>query len=207
MAATTVTPLVKEMERTLLFTDVPCGALKFKPDCAEDTTDTKEGEEQDFSKNITVLCGTLERAFCFSDLQDVNDTTKAVESPEKDDPPAVEAADTESMSDDSAGAKDEAAVDVKKVEEATTETPAESTTPAAEAPKKEEEPKKAEPEAVLPPANALQASKNKKNNGKPMNRFQAARAAKKAEKEAKKKDMKKKGWSLFGKSNKKATSV
>ena len=56
--------------------------------------------------------------------------------------------------------------------------------------------KKAE-DPILPPANALQASKNKKNDSKPQNALQAAKAAKKKD------GKKKKGWGLFRRSNKK----
>lgn len=200
-AEESIAPVVKEVERTFLFTDVPCGALKYKPDCTSiNPADTKD----DVAQSLLTFCGGLERAFCFSDLEDMNEadierlkSMKSIEeaAAQKEEPPAVEPADTESLSDDSA-AKDAEDVAVKKVDPVDDEKnwkPVEPATPAT--PKEDkvaEEAKKSD--NSLPPANALQASSNKANDGKPHNSLQAAKSDKKKDG--------KKGWSMFRKSNK-----
>jgi len=224
---------VKEVERTFLFTDVPCGAMKLR---AEDFSGSNPAETtEDVAAELLTLCGAIQRSFCFTDLEDIDETeverlkSKSAAENEialKEEVPAVEAADTESMSDGSAP---------KEVDDADpTATPVKEAEPVAEATKnvtsvdppattittedKVEEVKVVQSETSLPPANALQASGNATKDGKPMNALQAAKAAKAAEKAAKaaakaaekaakaaaKKDGGKKGWGFFRKSSKKA---
>ena len=220
----TVGPVVKEIERSMFFTDVPdCGAMKFHPHCASVTT--KEGEDEEgsddvVSKTVMNLCGSMERAFCFTDLEDVKDedierlrsmkslqegggeeevvTTKEGAAAATEQQPVVDT-DTESMSDDSATNNNTATTTI-------TEKPEDS--PAVKAVKAAAI--AATTDQLLPPKNAFQSSSTnrKGKNGKPLNAMQAAKQAKKAEKEAKKlakaaekaKNNKKKGWGLFRKS-------
>lgn len=199
-----IAPVVKEVERTFCFTDVPCGAMKFTNEEPKPNPEVKD----DVSQGILAFCGGLERAFCFSDLQDIDESDieriKTLsnlerEAPQKDDsPPAVEPADTESMSDESAKDEEEAA---KKEEPKAEEKPAETTAAAlakAEQPEKKAEEIKKTESTSLPPANALQAANHSTRDGKPMNSLQAAKAAKK--------EGKKKGWRLFRRSSRKGSA-
>ena len=211
----TVGPVVKEIERSMFFTDVPdCGAMKFNPSCQHQ--DSPEIQD-DVSRSVLSFCGSLERAFCFSDLQDVQEedierlrSMKSLqeneeEKTEKENTAApvteqpVADTDTESMSDDSAAAAKETAELKREDSEAVKAVKAAVVAATTEAVVKSGVAK----DAVLPPKNAFQSSTNKTKSGKPLNAMQAAKLAKKAEKEAKKQTMagnKKKKWGLFRKS-------
>ncbi|CAB9525223.1 expressed unknown protein [Seminavis robusta] len=119
LADETIGPVVREVERTLLFTDVPCGAMKTR-DCDQaQCADTDDDVAQGFLK----FCGGLERAFCFTDLEDIDESemerikslsvienATSTTTPVKD-TPIVETADTESCSDDSNPAAMEVAIE------------------------------------------------------------------------------------------------
>ena len=94
---------VKELERTFLFTDVPSGAMKLRK---EDDKQKEPVADDDVSAQVTSICGVLEKTFCFSDLDDINEEDiqriKSMKSLQQaDQVPPVEPADTESCSDDS----------------------------------------------------------------------------------------------------------
>lgn len=207
-AEESIGPVVKEVERTFCFTDVPCGAMKLNKD--EETKVSGEVKDEGLFK----FCGGLERAFCFTDLQDVDESDierlKSMKSAmeneatltKEEQPGGVEASDTESLSDDSANKEgnEAKAITVAPVDDKKIGKPVGAAVPAAaNATKSTVKKAKAKAsETILPPANALQASTRKLKGGKPLNALQAA-------KEAKKKDgskKKRKSWGLFRKSNK-----
>lgn len=220
----TVGPVVKEIERSMFFTDVPdCGAMKFTPSCGEDAVSPEV--QDDVSRSVLTFCGSLERAFCFSDLQDIpaedierlrsmkslqedNDEEKTGDEIVKEATGApaeqpVADTDTESMSDDSADANKEATTAVGEEDPKPEDSAAVQAVKAAVIAATTGAVAKTVAEDVLPPKNAFQSSTNKTKSGKPLNAMQAAKLAKKAEKEAKKKlagSSKKKGWGLFRKS-------
>ena len=203
----TIGPVVKDLERTFLFTDVPCGAMKFNEKAS---TEVSPEVQDDVSKTLLTFCGGLERAFCFSDLEDVQEDDKerlrsmkslqdqqdesatadaaavTKETAAGSEQPAIESADTESMSDESV--KEE-----PTLQEKPKDSKAVKTVKAAVA---------AATNDTLPPKNAFQSSTHKTKSGKPLNALQAAKAARKQAKAAGKKNNNKKGWSLFRKSNK-----
>lgn len=237
-----IAPVVKEVERTICFTDVPCGAMKFRH--CDETNKSKSPESNNAEEDNVIkeqfmnFCGTLERAFCFSDLDDISQTDlerlrsmKSLEidgtSPQKEAAeeaaPALEAADTDSMSDDSAEnnkdhkeAKDEAPTAWEKPVDALPVLVQKTGTSAAEpieAPVKKAarttvKATKEMPADLLPAKNEFQASHKKSRSGKPLNSLQASKLQKKKEKAQKKKEKaaakKKKGWSLFRRSAKAA---
>lgn len=199
-------PVVVEVERTLCFTDVPCGAMKFDENAASQVDDKDE-------PLLARFCGDFERAFCFSNLKDIEEkdverlrSLKSLQDADmsaavKEEHPVNESTDTESMSSDEntkakptleAQAGDSPAV--KRVKEAV------ATASTNEAAKNS-----------LSPKNVFQSSKHaSKKSGKPMNAMQASKAAKKAAKEAEKSAKKEnksgnKKWSLFRRSSQKGS--
>jgi hypothetical protein len=192
---------VKELERTFLFTDVPSCAMRFRN---EDDTEKQPVADDDIAGQLTNFCGVLEKTFCFTNLEDINEEDiqriKSMKSAEMAEKPQLEPADTESCSDDDNSGTPVNQVDVKSMgaeeQDGSVKRPDLTLAP--------------EPlEHVIPPSNAHQASKKKLKNGKPLNEFQASRWAKKESKKAEKqKNKKRSGWGFFRKSDKaKATAT
>ena len=190
---------VKELERTFFFTDVPSCVMRVRN---EDETEKQHVADDDVAGQLTNFCGVLEKTFCFTNLEDINEEDiqriKSMKSADIAEKPQLEPADTESCSDNSGAPMNQG--DVKSIgteeQDGSVKRPDLTLAP--------------EPlEHVMPPSNAHQASKKKLKNGKPMNAFQASRLAKKEKKKAEKqKNKKRSGWGFFRKSNKtKATAT
>lgn len=190
---------VKEVERTFCFTDVPCGAIKFRKE------EKKPVKEQP-NDVATSFCGILEKTFCFTDLEDINEediqrikTMVSLEQQQQQQEQLsatpAEAADTASESDDSVPTNTPG--DVKSVQGSVKDGSVKVPDLTL---------KKSKPQEEALPKNAHQASKNtpRWKNGKPLNAHQAAKLAKKekkkVEQEAKRNG--KRAWGFFRKAEK-----